>query len=89
MKHSEILIQEAQRVIHYAESYVTLHCQMVNVFIMFYKFFLFCNVFNVLKIFLSHVFLHVFSHTECIHLKMYNNLTDAIHSTLYNTLGIE
>ena len=69
MKHSEILIQEAQRVIHYAESYVTLHCQMVNVFIMFYKFFLFCNVFNVLKIFLSHVFLHVFSHTECIHLK--------------------
>jgi len=39
MEHSEILIQEAQRVIHYAESYVTLHCQMVNVFIMFYKFF--------------------------------------------------
>ena len=32
MQHGKIIIQEAQRVIQYAESYSTLHWQMMNVF---------------------------------------------------------
>jgi len=32
MQHGKIIIQEAQRVIQYAESYITLHWQMMNVF---------------------------------------------------------